>query len=116
MRLTSRIEFTKGVKAACLRRANYLCEVEGCGKPAKEIDHVVPAGLGGKATLDNAMALCLDHHRLKTSGIDVPRIAKTKRQKQKHEGTWRAPKSIIPGSRRSRWKRLMSGRTVRREK
>lgn len=43
-------------------------------------DHDLPDRMGGKNDFANCRCLCLYHHDIKTSQIDAPRIAKTRRQ------------------------------------
>lgn len=57
-------------------RADYIrrhptCELPGCGKTTKHVDHKVPRARGG-APLDprNFMALCHSHHSEKTARQD----------------------------------------------
>lgn len=68
------------------------CLARIVGRP--EYDHILPDALGGEPVLANCQVLCSKCHRLKTSGEDVPRIAKTKRTKRKAIGAW--PKSSRP--------------------
>lgn len=54
-----------------LRRDRYVCQwpmVTGgiCGEPANEVDHKIPAHLGGPETDENYWALCSWHHARKT--------------------------------------------------
>lgn len=84
----SRTEFPKSVRIAAFQRASGHCE--RCtafllsGK--FQYDHVVADALGGEATLDNCLCVCTACHSLKTTGHDVPVIAKMKRQRAKHIG------------------------------
>jgi hypothetical protein len=56
-------DFPRKVKVAAVKRATrdgvMYCEGDGCGLPIKicRVDHVIPAGMGGKSTLDNARIL-----------------------------------------------------------
>lgn len=90
-----RREFPAKVKLAAWDAAGGHCQeclARIIGRP--EYDHVLPDALGGEPTLDNCRVLCSKCHRLKTSGEDVPRIAKTKRTKRKAVNAW--PKSSRP--------------------
>jgi 5-methylcytosine-specific restriction enzyme A len=90
-----RREFTPKIKLAAWDRSSGNCEkclARILGRP--EYDHVLPDALGGEPTLQNCEVLCSKCHRLKTSGEDVPRIAKTKRTKRKSIGAW--PKTHRP--------------------
>jgi 5-methylcytosine-specific restriction endonuclease McrA len=90
-----RHEFPAKVKLAAFERAGGKCEKCHARIVSAEYDHVIPAMLGGDATLDNCECLCAKCHRLKTSRQDVPRIAKAKRQERMHKGIDR-PKRKIP--------------------
>lgn len=76
-----RTEFTAKVKAAAALRANGHCE--SCTRKLLtgdfHYDHEIPDGLGGEPTLENCRVLCRACHSVKTTTLDVPRIAKSKR-------------------------------------
>ena len=78
-----------------------------------EVDHITPLVLGGANAEGNLRALCGPCHKTKTAG-DVAQKAKEDRGRKKHIGAHR-PKSTIPGSRASKFKRRIDGTTVRRE-
>jgi len=83
-----RAEFSKLTKARAFERAQGRCEC-GCGlkiQGTPEYDHIVPAAIGGSAELDNCQGLDPKCHRRKTSGKDVPEIARTKRLEEKRLG------------------------------
>ena len=91
-----RHEFPSKVKIAAFERCAGKCEqclTRIIGRP--EYDHIIPDALGGGPTIDNCAVLCCKCHRLKTSGQDVPRIAKTKRTKRKAINAWPKPKRKI---------------------
>ena len=55
-----------------LRRARHRCEWlhdDGtrCLEAGTEVDHIIPADLGGGDDLGNLQALCHDHHEAKTA-------------------------------------------------
>lgn len=90
-----RREFTPKIKLAAWERSGGHCEdclARIIGRP--EYDHRIPDALGGEPELSNCQVLCSKCHRLKTSGEDVPRIAKTKRTKRKAVNAW--PKTSRP--------------------
>jgi 5-methylcytosine-specific restriction enzyme A len=91
-----RREFPAKIKEAAYERAQGRCEECRAGFAGRvpEYDHILPDWLRGEPTLENCKVLCSKCHRLKTSGSDVPRIAKTKRTKRKAIGAW--PKSHRP--------------------
>mgnify|MGYP000007543654 CR=1 FL=1 len=110
-----REEFSRRTKLDAWTRAKGHCETCGCKILAgAEYDHETPCELGGDNSLGNCRCLCPKCHRLKTSTADVPRIAKAKRQEAKHKNAETKSSNPIPGSRRSPFKRLMSGKTVMR--
>jgi 5-methylcytosine-specific restriction enzyme A len=74
-----------------------------------EVDHVVPLALGGRDMLDNLQVLCRACHAGKTAHQDLPALARTRRLKARHLGATR-PRSVLPGSRHSRWKKRLDGR------
>ena len=80
-----------------------------------EVEHVVALALGGDeaAGSDNLQPAHVKCHAVKTAE-DAGRIAKAKRIEAKHAGI-RAPKSTLPGSRSSAWKRRLDGTVVRRD-
>lgn len=87
-----RPEFTRKTKAAAFLRCNGLCEGKGCGARLKageaEYDHVLPAELGGDASLGNCQVLCRPCHKGKTAA-DVGRIRKADRQRDRASGALR---------------------------
>jgi 5-methylcytosine-specific restriction protein A len=102
-----RAEFTKKTKAEAFQRAAGRCEAcgERLGAGEAEFDHYpLRAADGGPATLDNCQVLCVGCHRRKTSKVDIPEMAKTKRIHRKLAGKCR-PKAKIGGGR----KRLING-------
>lgn len=100
----SRHEFSHPTRREALKRSGKRCEAVGerYGLPdgrrcnadlsyGVQFDHTVPDGLKADNSLSNCRAVCKRCHGYKTSKIDVPQIAKMKRQKSKHEGTWPRP-------------------------
>lgn len=81
-------EFSPKTKAARFLHAAGRCE--GCGvklRPGNiEYDHEIPVALGGDNSIDNCRCLCRNCHGAKTSGHDVPAIAKAKRRQRAHIG------------------------------
>lgn len=114
----SRREFPAKIRAKRFELAGGHCEK--CGNrlfPGRiHYDHVIPDALGGEPTLENCEVLCTPCHGAKTSGEDVPRIAKSKRVRNNHIGAKPPSRNPLPGSRASGWKRKMDGTVVRREK
>jgi hypothetical protein len=125
--MVRRSEFSKEVKRAALRRSKGQCEAKGStyGFPrgvrcnanlayGVEYDHFpVRAADGGPDDLSNCAAVCVKCHRWKTSRIDIPQIAKSKRLFEKQWNLQR-PTTSLPGSRLSGFKRKVDGSTLRR--
>jgi 5-methylcytosine-specific restriction endonuclease McrA len=115
-----RAEFSKKTMREAYERSEGLCEGlrpsgERCCAPVdhkKHFDHVVPDALGGDTSLINCAVLCVPCHKAKTSKIDVPMIAKAKRNYDKHRGIKKP--SRFPGSRDSKFKKRMDGSVVLR--
>lgn len=76
-------------------------------------DHVIPLAQGGYDALDNLQPLCRADHLTKTAQ-DAGDTARAKRREAKHIGAAAPSRAVIPGSRRSPWKRKLDGSTVRR--
>lgn len=64
--MEKRRDFPPSVKQAVRERANYICEYPGCDNSAVDVDHIVPEGLGGPSTYENAQLLCTACHARKT--------------------------------------------------
>jgi 5-methylcytosine-specific restriction protein A len=104
------------------RRARIFADRDGichiCGERIDgtrerwEVEHIVPYALTRDDSDDNLAPAHVACHAGKTAG-DVAQIAKAARVERKHIGAHR-PKSIIPGSKASGWKRRMDGTTIRR--
>ncbi len=45
-----------------------LCEIEGCIRPARIVDHWLPRESGGTDDPSNLVSMCASHHKLKTLG------------------------------------------------
>jgi hypothetical protein len=118
--------FSKPIKRAVLERSGGRCEATGdlYGLPnglrcesnlgyGVEFDHIDLWANSRNSDLDNCLAVCPRCHRFKTSKHDTPKAAKTVRQRDKHAGI-RGAGAVLPGSRKSRWKRRMDGTVVER--
>lgn len=111
-----RQEFSKKTKLEAYTRANGHCEV--C--TAKlfvgkfQYDHVIPDALGGEATLSNCRVACSACHDHKTFGEDIPFIARAKRRAADHAGAKTPSRNPLPGGRRSKWRKKISGEVVPR--
>ncbi len=94
----------------CCRDGVRHCE--GCGieinaRTGIIYEHVIPAGLGGEPTLDNAKA------DIKTETEDKPRMAKADRVLKAHHGLKKKGRPM-PGSKASGFKKRLDGSVVRR--
>lgn len=90
-----RREFPKQVKRDAFARASGRCEgwlPNGTICDAKltvgkfHYDHVIPDAHGGEPVLANCAVICTTCHKYKTTKLDVPAIAKTKRISDEHSG------------------------------
>lgn len=112
----TRREFPARIKVAAYERSGGFCE--HCSarlQPGRlHYDHRIPDALGGEPTFDNCQVLCTNCHAVKTTGEDVPRISKAKRQYASHIGA-RTSKRPLPGGRNSPFKRKMNGTVERRK-
>lgn len=121
-----RREFTKQTKRDALQRSGGRCEAIGamygidfgrrCNAPLScgvEFDHVILDANSKDNSLENCAAVCIKCHKIKTARHDIPVAAKTMRQRDRHLGIKKAHHPM-PGSRASKWKRLMDGTVVPR--
>ena len=100
------------VKLRIYARAEGRC-AECKGKvTSAEYDHIKPLRDGGENREKNFQLLCRPCHGRKTSGEASDR-AKVDRIVAKRIGITK-PRNPMPGSKASKWKRTMDGRTVRR--
>lgn len=110
----TRRNFSNRTKLIAWDRCGGFCEC--CRQKilgVAEYDHRVPDGLDGEPTLENCQVLCARCHRMKTSKLDVPAIAKGNRIEKKRAGL--KTSRPMPGSKRSGWKKPMNGPPVRRD-
>jgi hypothetical protein len=118
--------FPKPIKRAALERSGGRCEATGelygylpgvrCDANLAygvEFDHAILWANSRDSSLGNCVCVCPSCHKFKTANHDTPKAAKTVRQRDKHSGI-RSEKAPMPGSRKSKWKRTMDGRTVER--
>lgn len=80
---------------------------------AWDCDHIIALTNGGENRESNLQPALKDAHSKKTAD-DVKLKAKVARVKKKHLGIHQ-PKATLPGSKSSKWKRTIDGRTVRRD-
>lgn len=78
-----------------LEAHGHCCAYPGCEiTVGLEIDHVIALELGGKDADDNLEPLCGPHHKAKTAR-DINLIARAKRRKAKHEGSFPPSKARL---------------------
>lgn len=110
-----RNEFSSKIRQSAWHRCDGKCDE--CGNiitRGVQYDHIVPAWLGGAATLENCACLCTPCHSLKTAKHDVPAIAKTKRVLAKRIKADRPKSRPMPGSKASGLRKRMNGTVERR--
>jgi 5-methylcytosine-specific restriction protein A len=121
----ARREFSKETRRAARARSGGKCEGVGtlygfptgvrCNRDLSygvHFDHVDGEAVSHDNSLENCAAVCPPCNMHKAHTYDTPRAAKTKRQSDKDAGIRK--RSTMPGSRDSRWKKKMDGRTERR--
>ncbi len=90
-----RLEFSRKTRRAIIDRAAGKCEA--CSAVLKsgegEVDHILPAALGGSAEAANGRLICRVCHAAKTA-VDVGRIRKADRQRDRATGAIVAKQKI----------------------
>jgi hypothetical protein len=115
--MTERRSLTKNQRIGVLWASEGRCHI--CGeiinpvREAWEVEHVIALAAGGTDDPMNMRAAHIVCHEEKTRA-DRKTIAKVKRVKAKHEGTWERPKSARRIS-NPRLKRKIDGTVVDRE-
>jgi hypothetical protein len=117
----SRAEFTKPTKRAAYERSGGLCEASGpryglelgqrCNAPLSKgviYDHDDPDANSKDNGLDNCRCICGVCNKFKTFRTDIPMIAKTVRQQDKHLDI-KSNKRTFPGSRADIWRKPVGG-------
>ena len=103
----SRQEFSKATLRGGLKRSQGKCEAIGewyglaesqrCNSnlgSGFDGDHIIACSIGGNNSLDNLSVVCKTCHKIKTTKLDTPRAAKTKRMSDKYSGVHK-PKGKI---------------------
>lgn len=112
-----RKRLTKGQRRDVLQAHAYRCHI--CGeeinpvREAWEVEHIIPFALGGNDDPSNWAPAHCDCHKTKTK-TDVTQIAKAKRVKKKHEGTFRESRNQVPGSKNTGLKKMLNGAVIDR--
>jgi 5-methylcytosine-specific restriction protein A len=114
----SRKSLTSAQRVRIFDAGAGLCHFCGCKIHAErgeawDVSHVIPLEAGGPDELHNMQPAHRTCHRKHTAEIDAPRIAKTKRQRQKHLGIRHPTVRPLPGSRASGIRKRMSGEVER---
>lgn len=91
----------------------HLCRGEIQPGQAWDISHEIPLALGGADDDENRRAAHRKCHRGHTATVDLPTIAKAKRNRAKFRGAYRS-QSPMRGGRRDALKRRMDGTVVLR--
>ena len=92
----------------------HLCNMKVVPGEDWDVSHDIPLEAGGKDDASNWFVAHRKCHRVHTSTVDAPMIAKVKRIHQKHVGAKKS-RSPMPLGRGSKFKRKMDGTIVRRE-
>ena len=112
--MTRRMSNTR--RARIFEAHNGTCHI--CGQKIDgtrerwDAEHIIPYALTNDDSDDNLAPAHIACHATKTPQ-DVAQIAKAKRVNRKHTGAHR-PKSTLPGSKDSKWKRKIGGEVVPR--
>ena len=87
-------------RRAVLRAAGYRCA--GCGRGAREVDHVKAVSHGGAAfEMGNLQPLCRKCHFSKSRsdrGVEQTPWQRLVKELRASQGTGRAPPSCVPGA------------------
>lgn len=101
-------------RVALLERENHTCHLcKGKIQPGQawDVSHEIPLELGGADDDENRRAAHRKCHRDHTARIDLPTIAKAKRNYAKHHGA-SVSHQPMRGGRRDVFKRKMNGTVV----
>lgn len=103
------------VKLRIFERTGGVCHISGAKiRPGDEwdVEHVKPLWLGGEHRESNLAPALRSEHRKKTANEAKAR-AKSDSVRKRHLGLAKA-RSLLPGSRGSKWKQKVGGGWVRR--
>ena len=103
-------------RLAIFERCGGVCHICG-GKvtpgEAWDVEHIVPLAQGGDDEGDNLAPAHKGCHAGKTAQ-DASDTARAKRRQAKHLGAKAPSRAVVPGSKRSPWKKRLDGSVVRR--
>lgn len=106
--------FFRKVKSTAYRRCNGLCQ--SCNAALRpgyfEYHHTIPWAISHDSTLHNCTVLCLPCHGLVTDAVDIPTIAKSNRQRDRHIGAMDKSRNPFPCGRDSAKSKTVRGRVV----
>jgi len=103
-------------RLALLERENATCHLcKGIIQPGQawDVSHEIPLELGGADDDENRRAAHRKCHRVHTAAVDLPTIAKAKRNYAKHRGA-AVSRQPMRGGRRDALKKRMDGTVVLR--
>lgn len=112
-----RVRITAKVRADIFLRHDgvcHLCSMKVIPGQEWDVSHEIPLETGGRDDDSNWLVAHRRCHRVHTSTVDIPLIAKVKRIHQRHIGAKKS-KSPMPFGRGSKLKRKMDGSVVRRD-
>ena len=115
-RRNDRRHFTRKVMSARFAYARECCE--GCGAPVRQghfdYHHEPPWEIARDSRFEACRLLCDLCHEGVTSSRDIPWIAKSDRQRDKHRAAMPPSTNPLPCGRGSRMKKTIGGRVIPR--
>lgn len=124
--MVTRADFSAPTKREAYARSRGRCECHRlpewpfahCGRALGEGDtfyeHIDPAAFSGRNDLDNCAVLTRTCWRLRTDTHNIPRVAKSNRQRDRARNIKPHHFRPLPGTVRSGWKHFMNGGWMRR--
>jgi 5-methylcytosine-specific restriction enzyme A len=113
-RRTDRRNFSRKVKQIAFARAHGHCQ--GCTAPLSVghyvYDHVIPWELSRDSSIGNCQVICNACDSIKTGTRDLPRIAKSNRQRDRHIGAASKSRTPLPCGRDTGRSKTIRGEVV----